>query len=562
MRLEPRVMIRLREFGAALAELIRRQPLLPGAAFFLVGIMSGYRYGRWPLAAAGVAAGVAGLVLLDARRGAAYRWLRALAVAELLLLLGWGRAAWDLAGRRAETERLREREPRQTFLCRVGSAVAVTPLRGEAAKYTFRAERVRVLGEGAPIALRYLPVEVNWYGAYQAGETNAPRAGAIWRVTGRANVGKGRDGLPALTVNTGEERAARVAAQDSGSWLVRIANARRQAVRRVAIGIESWGAIPALNQAMLLGCRNEMPRAMRRIFADSGTIHVFAISGLHIALVAGVLVLLVQAFGVPRTHWVIVVAPLLVFYTVTTGARPSAVRACLMAVLFLAAPWLGRRPNGLAALAGTALLAHAVNPGLVFDVGSVLSFVVMGGLVVFCTPLCTLARRACRIEGLKTQATLLESAGRASAAQRLRFAASAFRFVIDSFAVSLAAWLASVPLTAYYFGRFTPGGLFANLIIAPCSFLIVVAGCLGLTASFVSDWAASCFNHAAGFFTCVMVRTAEVTVSFKWASFRVARWEPWMVWSWFAVLGCLALWLRARRPADGLAWLEQGEGER
>ena len=85
--------------------------------------------------------------------------------------------------------------------------------------------------------------------------------------------------------------------------------------------------MPGLNQAMMLGCRNEIPRDMRRVFSNSGTIHVFAISGLNIALVAALLIALVSALGVPRPHWVLVVAPLLVFYTFASGAQPSAVRA-------------------------------------------------------------------------------------------------------------------------------------------------------------------------------------------------------------------------------------------
>jgi predicted membrane metal-binding protein len=100
---------------------------------------------------------------------------------------------------------------------------------------------------------------------------------------------KGRDGLPLLTLNTGEERAVRQAAISPSAWRARVANARRAATRRVVIGIETWGDIPALNQAMLLGSRHALPPVLRRVFVDSGTIHVFAISGLHIVLVAAVL---------------------------------------------------------------------------------------------------------------------------------------------------------------------------------------------------------------------------------------------------------------------------------
>ncbi len=527
-----------------------RQPLLVGASFFLAGIVCGYRFGSWPVA---VVCAVVAVVFFATRKAGV------LAGAASVFLLGWCDAAWDSAGRNDESAQLEALPQRLTLVCRVGSEVAATPLKGEAAKFSFRTERLR-LTDGA-CAIRHLPAEVNWFGARHAELTHAPRPGETWRLTGHARVKKGRDGLLALTVNTGEERSERLAKADPASWAARVSRTRQQAAQRVTIGIEDWGVVPALNQAMLLGSRHAMPPSMRRIFADSGTIHVFAISGLHIVLVASVLVLVVSTLGVSRPYWVVFVAPLLVFYTVTTGARPSAIRACLMTVLYFAAPLVGRKPSGLAALAGTALIVHMWQPWLIYDIGCVLSFAVMGGLVVFCRPFCAAGQRLCRVERLENYARLLDAAGEHPRASRIRWLKSGVKFMADSFAVSLAAWLASVPLTAYYFGRFTPGGLFANLVIGPCSFFIVVAGCLGMAASFASRWVAECFNHAAGFFTVVMVRTAEIMAACPGGNFRIAKWEPWMVWVWFFSLALFAAWLHTRR-VDGLAWMGEDVGQK
>lgn len=546
-------MQRARQPAQRLAEMLagqhRRQPLLTGAALFLAGIACGYRSGVWPAAAAGAAA--CGLALAWARRPLLRNGVGALFV----LLLGWWAAARDLDGRTEEARLFGEGAPRQTFVCRVGPEVVVKPRRGKSATFTFRGEQFRT--EDGAFACRHLPVEVTWFGPRAAEQAAVPSPGEMWRLTGKGKVEKGRNGLLTLRVNTGEDRSHKVSAADPASWLARVAQSRRLAARRVTIGIEDWKDVALLNLAMLLGSRHEMSPAMRRVFVDSGTIHVFAISGLHIVLVAAVLVLAVAALGVPRPCWVFFVAPLLVLYTVTTGARPSAVRACLMAVLYFLAPLAGRKPSGLAALAGTALIVHAVQPWLIYDIGCVLSFVVMGGLVVFCRPFCEAGQRLCRIGRIGEQARLLDAAGEKERARRVGWLKTAVQFVSDSFAVSLAAWLASVPLTAYYFGRFTPGGLFANLVIGPCSFFIVVAGCLGMATSWVSEGVASCFNHAAGFFTLVMVKTAEVTAACPGGNFRIAKWEPWMVWVWFGGLVAFAAWLYTRRP-DGLAWLGDG----
>lgn len=545
---------RVEAFFSELVGQHRRQPLCVIAALLLVGIVCGYRFGQWPLALGGAA--VCTGLLMVRRRG-----FRIVVAASLVFSLGWGRAAWDRAGRAEEAAGLGTWASRQTFVCRVASEPVVTPLKGSAAKYVFSVDSVRPENRTEP--LHYLPIQVQWFGAHASEQACAPRFGEVWQLTGRATLKKGRGHLLSLTMNSGEDRSKRLAEADSESWAVRIAGARRQAARRVTIGTADWGVVPALDQAMLLGCRGEMPPAMRRVFANSGTIHVFAISGLHIALVATVLTLLVSVLGVPRPYWVVGVVPLLIFYTVATGARPSAIRACMMAVLYFAAPLLGRKPNGLAALLGTALIVFVRQPWLVFDIGCVLSFVVMGGLVVFCRPFCAVAQFLCGVPRLELRARLLEAAGAKIAARRVQFLRVCAKFLADSFAVSLAAWLSSVPLTAYYFGRFTPGGLFANLIIAPCAFMVVVSGCLGLAASFVSAWIASSFNHAAGFFTVVMIRTAEVTAGCPWGNFRVSRWAPWMVWLWFVSLAALAVWLFVRQTKrnDGLDWLERNETE-
>ncbi|MDD4101665.1 MAG: ComEC/Rec2 family competence protein [Kiritimatiellae bacterium] len=537
----------LRSAIEMVAGLHRRQPMLALSALLLAGILCGYQIGFWPLPAAVALCCVAGAFFLQQSP------LRNAFVFLMFFCLGWLVSARDLDGRRHEARLLAD-APKQQYLCRVGPSVIVAPLRGKSARFSFSAINFRS-ADGA-VKCRHMPVTIDWYGAREAELGLAPRPGEEWSFTGKCKVRKGRNGLMEITVSTGVERSAKVAESDSGTWQARIAAARRQAAKRLTIGIEDWGAVPALVQAMLLGSRSEMSREMRRVFADSGTIHVFAISGLHIAFVTGLLVMAVRLLGVQRHYWGVYVAPLLIFYTVAVGARPSAVRACVMAILYLSAALLGRRPNVLAALTVTALAVHVFRPWLVFEAGNILSFAVMGGLVVFCGPFMERLHKLCGIARFEQDARLLAAAGETHRASRLRARKSVVLFFVDSFAVSLAAWISSVPLTAFYFGRFTPGGLLANLVVAPCAFLIVMSGFLGLLSSFVSVEVASCFNNAAGFFTWMMMRTAEVTARFPGGNFHVRKWEAWMVGLWFAGLALLAMRLHTAGRDSGLNWVK------
>jgi competence protein ComEC len=304
-----------------------------------------------------------------------------------------------------------------------------------------------------------------------------------------------------------------------------------------------------LIQAMLLGNRGEVPPALNRVFRDSGTVHIFAISGMHVALAAGVIIFLLSAVGVPRPVWGAALAPLLLAYTLFTGARPSALRAFLMASLYFGAPLVGRKPDGLATLALSALVLLAIDPFQLHDLGFLLSFVVMAGLMLLCKPLAQGFKSLFRTD----QDALLLRAAEADGAPagtrrlfRLRLRHRLLTALADLMAVSMAAWLASAPLTAWYFGRFTPGSLLANLLVVPLFFLVVVSGMLSLGAGVVSDTLSILFNHAAAALTSGMVAIARATASLPGASLRIAQPPGWSIALWYAALAILA-WRLARR---------------
>lgn len=553
--------------GQHILQVQQRQPLLVGGTFFLLGICLGYTVQdmnwTWVIAGGSLFA-VALLFYTRMRQAKKLRLTDVLVITLCSLFLGVGRAGWDCKGRESESTwfaRGAKKSP-SILSCTIGPDVMVTPIKGHTARYTFKGFDVKVQTPQGDTALTYLPLTINWYASVDDKEI-APKAGERWCFRGSATTSKARRSqLTVLTLNTGksETRSMRLTTYDAGIWPSRIEQVRRDSMRRIAIGIQDWGVVPDLNQAMLLGYNSEMPQEMRRIFCDSGTIHVFAVSGMHIAFVAGMLVLLVGMTGLKRIHWPFLIVPLLIAYTLVTGSRPSAIRSCVMGIFVFVAPLVGRRPTMLTSLMLTAVVVHAWRPDFVFDIGSVLSFAVVVGLIAFMGPFCEIFQSLFGCVKLKKQEEMLRAAGNTKKAAWIHRGGIVVRFFADSVAISLAAFLASVPLTGYYFGRFTPGGLFANLVIAPVSGLVVIAGTLGLFASFIHTWLASTFNHAAGFLTMVMVRTAEVTANCPGLGYYTGKWEVWQVVVWLVGLVMLAGWMVwHRKPKDGLAWLTGNE---
>src|SRR6185295_7198734 len=88
--------------------------------------------------------------------------------------------------------------------------------------------------------------------------------------------------------------------------------------------------------AMTLGWKTGLTQEVAEPFMQSGTLHIFAISGLHIALIAGILVSLLRVLQVPRGACGLVVIPLIWFYTAATGWQASAIRSTLMMSIIIA----------------------------------------------------------------------------------------------------------------------------------------------------------------------------------------------------------------------------------
>ena len=315
------------------------------------------------------------------------------------------------------------------------------------------------------------------------------------------------------------EARVRRAAADDGADGSALAATRREFLRRAAIGIEEDHEVVQLNRAILLGARASLSPRLKRTFVESGTIHVFAISGLHVMGVAHVLMFLLRLFLIPR-RWVGAAAvPVLWAYVVLIGAPPSAVRAACMATLTCLAPAFGRRPNGVVAWALTYLGVHLLRPDLVVNVGCALSFAVMLSILVACDALRE------RPEGLW-----------------------------KTLAVTLVAWAAGVPIAAHVFGRVTPGGIVANLALIPAAGVTVTSGIVGLLASFVSETLAAHLNALAALFTKAMVVVSEAVSRLPGANFEIPQWPVALCAEWYLMLALVWLLHRIRSAPRGLAF--------
>lgn len=315
--------------------------------------------------------------------------------------------------------------------------------------------------------------------------------------------------------------------------------------RTLALGLPTEDEPLRLLWAMNLGWRTALTDQVSAPFMQSGTMHIFAISGLHIALIAGILVALLRVLRVSRGWCGLLVIPLLWFYTAATGWQASAIRAALMMSVVIAG-WSLRRPwDLLNSLAAAALIILLVDPSQLFLAGFQLSFAVVASLALFTSPFERLTRKwvdpdplqAAEVRPWWQRATL-----------------QAGYYLAANFSVSLAACVGSLPLIAYYFNLVTPTSLLANLVVVPLSGFAL----MGSLGALLTGWAwpglAGLFNHAAWLFMSLMIWLSETFAALPGAWFRVPAPTGLELLTYYAVVVVvLAGWLRRPRVRGWLA---------
>ncbi len=303
-----------------------------------------------------------------------------------------------------------------------------------------------------------------------------------------------------------------------------------------------------LAAALALGRRDLLPVQRREGWRRSGMAHLLAVSGLHVGTVAAVLWLVLAAANLHprRLRWVMLVA--LPAYAVLAGAAPSAVRAALMGVVYLAGRQLGRAVIPMASVLLVAAVLLIGNPWLVTDAGFQLTVLVTAALVRWVLPLSD------RLPGP--------------------------RWLAGGLAVPLVAQLAASPIVAHHFRSVVPGAVVANVMVPP---LIAPALAAALLATALSPlwpaagglmldvlmliekllWACGRAGRAAE----LVLPAAPLAVT---AAFVVAGWialQPGRLArrgaaAWVVVLAGSTLWwaLRAGAAGPGVELLPVGEG--
>jgi competence protein ComEC len=257
----------------------------------------------------------------------------------------------------------------------------------------------------------------------------------------------------------------------------------------------------SLLAALVLGQRTDMNEDIFNSFISSGTVHVLAISGLHIGIIVIFFISIGKLFGLSRTQASIICIGFLVFYCFLSGARVSVVRASIMASIILGG-WVVKRDSDIYNSLGlAAVLILVTNPYYLFDIGFQLSFISVLSIVYL-------------YPKMSSWFTFLFKGNNKRITKKI------IKYFLDAICVSLAASIAVAPLSLYYFKQVSTIGVITNLIMLPLLSLVLILAVIVSILSFIYMPVARIFAETLWLFLSLMIKTAQEFGNIDFAVFR------------------------------------------
>ncbi len=323
-----------------------------------------------------------------------------------------------------------------------------------------------------------------------------------------------------------------------GGWLAVVRERGQRELSR-ALPAETAG----LAQALLLGEGSPLTAADWQKYVRTGVIHVLAISGQHLVVLALFLWWTLRAFGVRQRYGAGVVAVFLLLYALLTGGRPPALRSAVSGCAACLGLMMRRRTHAANLFALAWLTVLLLNPADLFGTGCQLSFLSVAVLRWGVGP--WLARR----EPDPLQQLLDE--GRPTWLRALRWLG---RMVAESYLVTLAIWLAVTPLAASRYGIVSPAGL---VLGPPLTLLTSIALLAGFLLLLLAPLALP-ITAPLAFIVHISLGACEWLVDaadgFRLSYFYVGAVPEWWLWTFYAVL-LAVLTQPVLRRFGRLAWL-------
>ena len=502
----------------------RETPMLRLLLSIILGVWGAALFPLWTVGLLLLSIGALGLAW-SLRRKWAYRWRWVPGVFAMIAFAGIGQALTVLHDTRAYPHHFQYHLADSAPQLLLGHVLEVVPS-GQRLKITLQTEGVPDSSGHIQPATGQLLVYLD-----RPMPGKAPVAGDQIAITGKV-----RAVSPALNPDQFDYRAY-LAARDihhqvfaDSSWLLlehrpgllsRAAELRQQALRVLQAHLPTPNEY-AVGAALTMGYKSALTEEVENAYANTGAMHVLAVSGLHVGLVQLILMWLLGRIPVQARWWSVTKTGLIIAgiwaFALLTGASPSVLRASTMFSFLAVGLALQRTTNVYNTLAASALVLLVANPNLLYHVGFQLSYLAVLGIVYFQPRIYSLWHIENRFGDYLWQLS----------------------------AVSLAAQLGTLPISLYYFHQFPLYFVLSGLIVVPAAGIILSLTLLLL--AFHSIPVLGAFIAKALYGLIYVVNAGIFTIQQLPGGLMQGIWlGPWGAWALYAILVGLILAHRTRQ---------------
>jgi competence protein ComEC len=290
-----------------------------------------------------------------------------------------------------------------------------------------------------------------------------------------------------LSFRAHHEVPAMIIAKNQGNPMVAVALAgRQQILESLQVGLQDDMEVAQTMQGMVLGARAETSPGLKKLFRDTGTIHLFAASGLQVGLFAGLAWSGLRYVRLPRRSLALAVGPVAIAYCALTGFHPATVRAMVMAIFIAVGASLERPVATVNSLCGSGLLILGHDTQELFQTGFQLSFVAVFAILTAARPFGHLLYRPFQVDPFLPMRLL---------APWQRTWHRAMLHICEILSLSTVCWGATAPILIYQEHRLSLVAIFANLLVVPVATAVMFLAVAGLLAGTISISIAGCLNN-------------------------------------------------------------------
>ncbi|WP_169316415.1 ComEC/Rec2 family competence protein [Echinicola vietnamensis] len=278
-----------------------------------------------------------------------------------------------------------------------------------------------------------------------------------------------------------------------------------------------------VGKALLLGQKANLGEAVSEAYVTAGAMHVLAVSGLHVGIIYGFFLLFFKPAQLPRMKRIVylgLVVLLIWVYALLTGMSPSVMRAATMFTVLSLAQMQSRSPSVFNTLAISALLLMLFNPYIIFEVGFQLSYAAMFGILVLQPAIVSIWLPQNKV----------------------------MYYLWEITSVSIAAQVATFPLSVYYFHVFPNYFLLSNLWVIPCAFMVMAVGLPFLLLSMIG-WAWWPLGRLLELLLQLMNGGVFLFDALPFAQTEGLYLNVITVFAMWGLVVCLYLWLKERKKA-------------